>query len=350
MAQPKYSFVSELNHWVRWEQDKNDPFSFEAIKLSAAEVAELGLEHMEAPTTSDGAEGVEGVEGCTDEELVSSRAICAAVGAVAVFSPVVWVVWAVHINAILGISMTQRLTGYLLRPPAAPITTPSHPKQVEIAEVLHLSQQQDSGNAEVANLAREVRNTQRRRSSRLANSSMGAAPRSPPPPDPRQQQPKQPPLRAEPSSSNTSSIQPAAAPAPNPGSRWETAREVKLTVNANTAKADKKAMKAFQEFLLNRHQLTEEPSTIEQGKLRTLLADFISRVRRALSTSSVHVMQDNKKSAQPMQNACRMLFQCLSCSCQHTHACFACRICTVRASCSAQHYPCKAIAGCISAL
>ena len=68
---PEIEFVPELNWWVRWEQDSQDPHSYSAVKLSPAVVEEMQLQ---GPSV-DGAGADGGVDGCTDEELVSSRHI-----------------------------------------------------------------------------------------------------------------------------------------------------------------------------------------------------------------------------------------------------------------------------------
>lgn len=143
-----------------------------------------------------------------------------------------------------------------------------------------MSQQQDQGNETVAGLAQAVRNTQRRRSSRLATSSNAAGQHGPPEPssNPRDQQQPLPQSSDPPPAAPGGPDPPAPAPAgPN---RWAEAREVKIVVNANTAAANKKSMMAFSEFLLHQHKTTEDPTSMEQGKLKRYIADFITRVRR----------------------------------------------------------------------
>ena len=53
-----------------------------------------------------------------------------------------------------------------------------------------------------------------------------------------------------------------------------------MVVNNNTAAADKVAMKAFSEFLLHQHSISEDPTSMEQAKLKPLIAEFITRVSR----------------------------------------------------------------------
>ena len=70
---PEYEFVHDLNYWVRWEQDPDDPFSFTSVRLTPTAVAELQLEVMDANGDADG------MDACTDQELVSWRHPSAAV-------------------------------------------------------------------------------------------------------------------------------------------------------------------------------------------------------------------------------------------------------------------------------
>lgn len=137
--------------------------------------------------------------------------------------------------------------------------------QDDLADVLSMSQQQDHSNQEVAALAEAVQATRtRRRSSRLANSSSG------------------PPVLSI-TKAAPAPVSSKAAPTPEPSnsSRWSEAKEVKIVANANTAKADKKAMKAFNEFLTNFHGIEEpDPINMEQGLLKKRVADFITRVSR----------------------------------------------------------------------
>lgn len=121
--------------------------------------------------------------------------------------------------------------------------------------------QQDSN---VAGLAQAVGATSRRRSSRLQTASN--------PGDP------------APSSSGVSKD------SSNPG-RFDTAKEIKITANANTDKADKKAVKAFMSFLKERHSketddLSQAAPSMDQQELKKLLADYITRVRWSARTAS----------------------------------------------------------------
>lgn len=65
---PEYQFLPELNWWVRWEQDPEDPHSFHDVRLPPAVVAELQLD---SPTSMATVGGADGVDDCTNEELVS---------------------------------------------------------------------------------------------------------------------------------------------------------------------------------------------------------------------------------------------------------------------------------------
>jgi hypothetical protein len=62
---PKYEFLPDLNWWVSWEQDPDDPFTYNSVKLSPTAVAELELEDM--VSTRSAAD----VDACSDAELVS---------------------------------------------------------------------------------------------------------------------------------------------------------------------------------------------------------------------------------------------------------------------------------------
>ena len=130
-----------------------------------------------------------------------------------------------------------------------------------------MSQQQDHSNQEVAALAEAVQETRiRRRSSRLANSSS-----SPPAPAPSK-------TKAAPAPAPSKA---APVPEPSKSSRWSSAKEVKIVANANTAKADETAMKAFNKFLSNFHGIDDpDPIKMEQGLLKKMVADFITRVSK----------------------------------------------------------------------
>lgn len=114
--------------------------------------------------------------------------------------------------------------------------------------------QQAADDSDVADLAKAVGAARTRRSSRLQATT----------------------TPADPAPSSSSKAEPS-----NPG-RWDTAKEVKIVTNSNTEKADKKAVKAFTAFLQERHNLhvdlSKDAATMDQARLKELLADYITRV------------------------------------------------------------------------